>query len=282
MKGRNTRNQSSSHSSTSKEIQLPKSEWCFDQVPDHLVHHCWLWEFCRELYLQNEELRGPVEAYWLRNNAHDDWRRHVKHKADWPQVSASAVFTEKNIFVRENLLGDDEGVESQRRFLTNEELFVLRDNLLHLPGLEAVNGYATAPEEVILRLRDFDETYGFGHNLVKHLAVASVDETDRLVVCVDWSKSDEEQIREFRKLLIQNRPNPRDPKRVTGKPSTPKRNDLKNLGAFRLHRHYGSIQKVFNSGMQHLPFSDEKSVWSKASKAARQVLQKLTQTVVGA
>jgi hypothetical protein len=258
---------------------LPQGEWNFQKVPDHLVHHCWLWEFCRELYLQNEELREAVEAYWLKMDGLDEWRRHVECETDWPKVSGGVVFTEENIRWREPVLDDQKSAGPKWRVRTRLELIELGDRLQHLPGWDNIKGYASTHDEVISRLMDFDETYGLEKDLDKYLGIASVDETDSLIVCVDWHKSDDDLISEFRSLLEKNRPTPLEKSRKQGKARQPEKNELRALGALRLLRHYGTQPNVMADLLQRkkmgeqltVPYS-EPSNWSAAKRTANQAL----------
>jgi len=184
MKGKNGHEKSSSHR-RAKVDHLPQSEWYFEQVPDHLVHHCWLWEFCRELYWQNEELREAVEAYWRKTNELDDWHRHVEYETDWPNVSGGVVFTKENIRWREPFLDDQKGTGPKWRVRTRLELIAIGESLAHLPDWEdfalskklergEIKGFLST-DHCIERLMDYDETFGFGGDLASSVALASKD-----------------------------------------------------------------------------------------------------------
>lgn len=269
---------SSSHRSA-KVDHIPKSEWYFEQVPDHLVHHCWLWEFCRELFLQNQELRGAVEAYWRKENAQDDWRRHVKHECDWPNVSGSEVFLEENIRWREPVLDDQEGTGSKWRVFTRLELTGIGDSIQHLPGWDDIRGYASTPDEVVLRLMDFDETFGLERDFADQLGIASVHESDRLIFCVDWNKADADLLKGFRLFIKEKRPNPLKPIKRKGRKQTPQRNDLRALGALRLLRHYGTQPNTMDALIErrkareqiNIPYSAQ-SNWTEAKQTAEKAL----------
>ena len=126
---------------------------------------------------------------------------------------------------------------------------------------------------------DFDETYGLEKDLDKYLGIASVDETDSLIVCVDWHKSDDDLISEFRSLLEKNRPTPLEKSRKQGKARQPEKNELRALGALRLLRHYGTQPNVMADLLQRkkmgeqliVPYS-EPSNWSAAKRTANQAL----------
>jgi len=263
-------------SSSAIKVTLPKSEWYFEQVPSHLVGHCWLWEFCRELYLRNEELRAAVEAYWRKINKEDDWKRHVECDGEWPQIPASDIFAEKNLRWRKPVLEDDDDPDHRWRVLTRSEIIKIRDSLQNLPGWDGIIGYATAEDDVVLRLMDFDEVLGLGKAFPEVLSFAckKVAEDNESTFRVDLNKSDVELVKEFRQLLKELRPVASPPKRPKGRPSESERKQLKMLGAKRLLDFYGTQDKVIKA-VKLSPYGDSPSTWSKAKTEADEALSNL-------
>jgi hypothetical protein len=279
MKGQSDRKQSSV-SLGANTAPLPKSEWDFERVPDHLVHHCWLWEFCRELYLQNEELRAAVEAYWIKMNAEDDWRCHVKNDGRWPDSRGGEVFTTENVFWRTDPLGG-----GNLRYLTRAELCSIRDSHKILAGWDEVMGRNLTDEEEIQRLMDFDRGLGLQAVFPEILTLVCNTEIgeSREEISINWSKSDSDLVKQFKKWLnskrLENRSLPcLSPQQGRGKrPCEIERTQLKKLGVFRLIRAHKTINKVIKALKQRdftLPYVDA-SNWSKAISDAEKVLAEL-------
>ena len=278
MKGKNGHEKSSSHR-RAKVDHLPQSEWYFEQVPDHLVHHCWLWEFCRELYWQNEELREAVEAYWNRLNQKDDWHCHVRHEGWWPDSRASEVFATENIFWRADPLG-----EGRLRYLTREELCSIRDRHHCLSGCNDVIGKNLTDEEVIYSLMDFDRGLGLQEVFPEILTLVCNKELgeSREEITIDWAKTDSELVKHFSRWLKKRRldngslPSLSSQQGKGKRPFEMERTQLKKLGALRLDRFYTSFPEVvtaLNKQKLNLPYVDT-SNWSKAISAAQAVLHR--------
>jgi len=277
MNGKKTRKQSASSGSASKP-PIPRSEWYFEQVPDHLVHHCWLWEFCRELYLQNEELREAVEAYWNRLNQKDDWHWHVRHEGKWPDSRASEVFATENIFWRADPLG-----EGRLRYLTREELCSIRDRHHCLAGWNDVVGKNLTDEEVIYRLMDFDRGLGLQEVFPEILTLVCNKELgeSREEITIDWAKPDSELVKHFSRWLKKRRlengslPSLSLQQGKGKRPCEMERTQLKKLGAVRLDRFYTSFPEVVTElkNQQLRPPYADVSNWSKAISAAKLVLR---------
>ena len=291
---------------------LSRNEWYFEQVPDHLVYHCWLWEFCRELYLQETPLRRLVEAYWGKKNEEDDWRRYVRFKGNWPDSQGSSVFTEENsirishevIFFEEGSKGTYEENATSRRLTEREKSKLLATLLDPMDRFrrewKETAGVCLTIKEFILEL---ERQHGSSWPQIVERRCEEISKSQRgkpvvefKKACellaeykhlkgdcfvphwVDWSKSNAELTREFRQFLAENRPTPLSPSKVNGRPPTTERNQLKALGALRLLRHYGKFESV-RSSIVPMPYSDDPSVWSRARTAAVETLDKLTKSL---
>jgi len=312
MRVKKNRKASPSSSDEANRDPLPKIEWYFEQVPEHLVHHCWLWEFCRELYSQNEELQGAVQAYWQTINEQDDWRRYVKHAGNWPTSAGSSVFTEENSVRSVKDLVCFESASGKIKFeefvssrpLTKKEISKILQRLADpadrldrnwaeltrdgstikecILDLEKSHG-SNWPQIIDTRREELSKTHPelsvelrYALTLLLHYKNLSKD-------CfvphwVDWGKSNVELIREFRHFLAENRPNTSHPPESNGRPRTTERNQLKALGALRLLRHYGKFESVRNS-IVLMPYCDDPSVWSRARSEAVETLDKLTKSL---
>ncbi len=174
---------------------LPESEWNFGHVPDHLAHHCWLWEFCRELYLQNRGLREAVEAYWNRENVEDDWRRYVRCDAVWPEDSGADVFTNSTVLIPQREIdrvqidrlspGDNNPAgpaDMPQRPLTKRELEEIGQKLRQFPHFDESDMQGSYQEALMDRMRDDDDAYGLGNKLLESYAAAAA--ADRYIAFV--------------------------------------------------------------------------------------------------
>ncbi len=231
-------------------------------------------------------MRVAVDAYWRKMNAQDDWRRHVNHEGEWPNLSGCKVFTEETIRWREPVLDDQGGAGLRWRVFTRLELISISKSIEHLSGWDDVKGFASTIDEIVLRLMDFDETLGLGEDFAEQLSIASYDQTDPLIDFVDWNMSDVDLIQKFKQLLKTRRPTPLENPKSQGREKTPEKNELRALGALRLLRHYGSQPDVMTALSLRrargetllIPYTAAGN-WSDAKRTANDALNHLVRNV---
>lgn len=275
--------------------ELRREEWDFSRLAAKDVLDCWRWEFQREMYRSDENVRRAVDA--LRKDrplnaqglhedpGHDEtalpWLvEGLAHypQSVWPETPYQCVDPEyrRRVFA---VLKED----SPRRL--SATVGRVQDQPLEQCSLEDVvkspgrfGKWTLWPKGAVL-----DSGVG-----MLDLMGSAIHRRPIQIQCtvvafsVDWSRTDTELRESFARFLQDHRGSPRvlanPEKRGREKSESLLRTELKALAALRVWRHCGSVEKAMNFTRKSRPslsFYQNERDWSAAKQRVEEVVAHL-------
>ena len=275
--------------------ELRREEWDFTQLATKDVLDCWRWEFQREMYRTDENVRLAVDA--LREgrplNAQDlhedpskeetafpwlvDGLAHYPQSV-WPETSYQCVEPEyrRRVF---GVLKEDSSLE-----------VVSTAGRVQEQPLEQVS-----LEEVVKGSGRFGKWTHWPAGAIFDSGIGSLDligsalhrepiqiQCTVIALSIDWSRTDTELKASFAQFLQAHRGTPRvlpnPERRGRDKSESLLRTDLKALGALRLWRHCGSIERAMNFTQKSRPsltFYQNERDWCAAKQRVEELVAHL-------
>jgi hypothetical protein len=288
--------------------ELRREEWDFTQLASKDVLACWRWEFQREMYRTDENVRlavdalrkdRPLNAQRLHADPSDkeaalpwlvDGHAHYPQSV-WPETPYQCVDPEyrRRVIGALNEDGPLKVISTVGRVQEQPLEQVCLEEVVK--GSGRLGKWTQWPAGAV-----YDSGIGtidlFGsaiHREPIHMQCTVV------ALSIDWRRTDTELKASFAQFLQAHRGTPRvlpnPDKRGRDKDESRLRTDLKALAALRLWRHCGSIEKAMNFTRKSRPclaFYQNERDWSAAKQRVEEVVvhlfdfeEKLSKQILG-